>query len=753
MKQKVLDFFTKLLSRVRQPILPHVHVYKPVHRLVESCGRIPAGPNELEEILFLCTLAAKLKQDSYLVNFFLETPDDGDGFRGGGSLSSRRSSSASKKEDSARSSPNLDMREELIDSKTVNPLPDQSTPISESKTLSNSDFSSPDFALVSSLLSLTESPDAQVSIKACEGLLLVASLPEPDAADALVRRTAFSSVLVKRLVKAYRGLPAELTASELDSLTSDSESTHWGLRWASEDAANKNNPGVKRKLNSFLSLFDYLDQLMAEAQETVAKALANRIKTDFLEDVFEPHLLRSWGQAIDEASAQSSSSPSLPVDSRSGEKYYRHPIFATVLLTRLVSMIRSPPLLKVFVRFILGDPASSSSSSNWPPETLSGDSDFDLPVVRSCLIERCGFEENDETLALLTLRLFSTLLTRPEESIYQNLLLRNLVGRNYLSSDFVAREDNRRGRNASGGVSSEVDSEGVVDDGEDASAFSSSTGRSLLPPNGLDKDLASFIDGLDLVPFGVMEEGEEERSGDSGAELSSSSASDVNEWTSQESVVWFLNLIPESARTSVESVENGYEVYLMDAHHQLSSSLKTFASWNWPMTPQSDRGAGEDGSYAASFFEGSFIRMLLSRMERLISGRQGYELNLQITALISLVATIPHPNLGEFWTNPQLPLRRDAVGGGGGGGEIVTPPVLKRLAKELEEGVAAKFDSVDEFRRAVGSKKARMLAGALDSRGRDEVEAFLEGAILLEEFCKELSSLVLVKDQLLSAKS
>merc|ERR1719193_1030401 len=92
MKQKVLDFFTKLLSRVRQPILPHVHVYKPVHRLVESCGRVRAGPNELEEILFLCTLAAKLKQDSYLVNFFLEAPEDE--FP---TASSRRKTSAGKK--------------------------------------------------------------------------------------------------------------------------------------------------------------------------------------------------------------------------------------------------------------------------------------------------------------------------------------------------------------------------------------------------------------------------------------------------------------------------------------------------------------------------------------------------------------------------------------------------------------------------------------------------------------------------------
>ena len=68
----------------------------------------------------------------------------------------------------------------------------------------------------------------------------------------------------------------------------------------------------------------------------------------------------------------------------------------------------------------------------------------------------------------------------------------------------------------------------------------------------------------------------------------------------------------------------------------------------------------------------------------------------------------------------------------------------------------------------VGRKKEEMLvpvaAAAGSERRREEEEdtgaaaaagehAFLEGAILLEEFCKELSSLVLVKDQLLSVKN
>ena len=102
-------------------------------------------------------------------------------------------------------------------------------------------------------------------------------------------------------------------------------------------------------------------------------------------------------------------------------------------------------------------------------------------------------------------------------------------------------------------------------------------------------------------------------------------------------------------------------------------------------------------------------------------------------------------------------------------GSVKTPAtVLIALTKELEVGVGAKFASVAEFRRCVAMKKEGMINpvvcdaavkltaeetdhGSKSTRG--EEEAFLEGAILLEEFCKELSSLVLVKDQLLSAKN
>lgn len=49
-----------------------VTVTWPCQKLIRLCGEVLAAPTENEEIQFLCIVCAKLKQDPYLVNFFLE---------------------------------------------------------------------------------------------------------------------------------------------------------------------------------------------------------------------------------------------------------------------------------------------------------------------------------------------------------------------------------------------------------------------------------------------------------------------------------------------------------------------------------------------------------------------------------------------------------------------------------------------------------------------------------------------------------
>ena len=60
MKQQVLSFVTKLLGKIKQPLLPHVNVHKPIIKLVSICGEVMAAPTEREEVHFLCVVCSKV---------------------------------------------------------------------------------------------------------------------------------------------------------------------------------------------------------------------------------------------------------------------------------------------------------------------------------------------------------------------------------------------------------------------------------------------------------------------------------------------------------------------------------------------------------------------------------------------------------------------------------------------------------------------------------------------------------------------
>lgn len=54
------------------------------------------------------------------------------------------------------------------------------------------------------------------------------------------------------------------------------------------------------------------------------------------------------------------------------------------------------------------------------------------------------------------------------------------------------------------------------------------------------------------------------------------------------------------------------------------------------------------------FYMGSFLSMLFDKVSNM--PRQTYEVNLEVTGLISRLALLPHPYLHEFLLNPLLPL-------------------------------------------------------------------------------------------------
>ena len=98
----------------------------------------------------------------------------------------------------------------------------------------------------------------------------------------------------------------------------------------------------------------------------------------------------------------------------------------------------------------------------------------------------------------------------------------------------------------------------------------------------------------------------------------------------------------------------------MDWEKQYSTVVKDCALLAWPLEAISlDDSSSSDSrpeteNTSSRFYSGPFLTMLLEKIINIPN--QKYEINLQITVLISKLALLPHPYLHEFLLNPLIPL-------------------------------------------------------------------------------------------------
>ncbi|KAM8806019.1 FHF complex subunit HOOK interacting protein 2A isoform 1-T1 [Eudromia elegans] len=664
MKQQVLAFYTKLLGRIRQPLLPHINVHRPVQKLIRLCGEVLATPTENEEIQFLCIVCAKLKQDPYLVNFFLEVIQDPvlhlyrrqnklkgsasvimeDGLHGqdaptadtGQPVPTEETPSAAGAEQVEKEDDLPQQADELsfsLDELNV-------TSPSESSTLRPNQ----DYNLVNSLLNLTKSPDGRIAVKACEGLMLLVSLPEPAAAKCLTQSTCLCELLTDRLATLYRALPQSLDPLDIETV----EAINWGLDSYSHKEDASAFPG-KRALISFLSWFDYCDQLIKEAQKTAAVAMAKAVRNRFFVDVMEPQLMQTSEMGI---------------------------LTSTALLHRIVRQVTSDVLLQEMVYFILGE--------HREPETLS---DINRHPLRHRLIEHC--DHISDEISIMTLRLFEHLLQKPHEHILYNLVLRNLEERNYMEYKPLCQED-----------------KDVIENGQIAGAV----------------DLEEDPLFTDLSPDNML----------SAQEWLSASPPVSPEHPKNDGktevhkiVNSFLCLVPDEAKSSYHVEGTGYDTYLRDAHRQFRDYCAICLRWEWPGSPRSL----EKCNLEASFFEGHFLKVLFERMGRILD--QPYDVNLQVTSVLSKLSLFPHPHIHEYLLDPYINLAS---------GCRSLFSVIVRVVGDL----MVRIQRIPDFTPKLLLVRKRLLGLEPEGPIIDHM-TLLEGVIVLEEFCKELAAIAFVK--------
>ncbi|KAM4645020.1 FHF complex subunit HOOK-interacting protein 2B isoform 5-T5 [Amazona ochrocephala] len=286
-----------------------------------------------------------------------------------------------------------------------------------------------------------------------------------------------------------------------------------------------------------------------------------------------------------------------------------------------------------------------------------------------------------DEISLASLQLFEQLLQKPHEHITHNLVLRNLEARGYLQQTPLVPEE--RG-----------------------------------PP-----ELEHEEDGLDLEEDPYFTDGFPGSSFGMSKKLPSGSAPSGKGQVS-EVVSSFLCLVPEEAKTSSCMEEGGYDTYVHDALGMVQACRDSAAPWGWPKAPRPLDSCHPE----LVFYEGHFLKVLFDRMARILD--QPYSLNLQVTSVLSRLAAFPHPHLHEYLLDPYLSLAP---------GCRSLFSILVRVIGDLMQ----RLQRVPQFRAKLLLVR-RQLLGLVPGEQMDHTMLF-KGVVVLEEFCKELAAIALVK--------
>ncbi|XP_050679520.1 FHF complex subunit HOOK interacting protein 2A-like [Leptidea sinapis] len=380
-----LSLTTALLRRTRRPCLNSAHVYRPIQRMLVQCSESAASPTEKEEVELLLTLCGLVRKESGLANIFT-TPYIED-----------KSSLLSIPEDIKKLIP----VHRKMSTPKKNPLfvdfspPLKSVSIVRSDSASNSSLAddgsvksqktvyddNDKFLLIDLLLSYLNSADNQVVLRACEGIMIVSSLPEDDIASLVTGCSPACESIVDKLRDKYRAIPPDVDTADVDQLN---------ITWAyvAQDFGDKSYNKIHgyRELTSFYSWLDYCDTLMKECHPIIAVHLSRTFRSNFLEGV--------------EATLLQSSPPDV-----------QRIVLTTALLAKCLRVIDSTDLINEFSNWLVGD----GEVSEWP--------------LLLMLIDNCLTQHHDLTLE--TLRFFESIIERGTEHSMERLVISRVISRAY----------------------------------------------------------------------------------------------------------------------------------------------------------------------------------------------------------------------------------------------------------------------------------------------------------------------------------
>ncbi|XP_065095265.1 FHF complex subunit HOOK interacting protein 2A-like [Ochlerotatus camptorhynchus] len=408
----ILNWIRRLLSCMKDPPLGHASLFQPVQKLVELCNGTIASPYEREEILFLETVAGLVRKEPILANLFLKshhhsaqmlaswkglsitkTPVNNPLFQSTKiEYDSRRISLVREEQASEEGG-----GEEGTSAAIVIPNLGEER-VAEAKCDCDDEEH---FVLFDAIVSYLDSADSTIIVRACEGILILASLPTLNKSCSAIRNSLsrFSTMIADRLAAHCQQIPEDMDTGDIeDAIVS------WGL--IPRDSEQPHFIG-RYQLTSFLCWLDYCDCLLKESP-VMAPELGELIRSQLLISYIEPGLLGNYAP------------------------------FMLVLTAKIIKKTQSRALLDEIANWLIGEGEITDINGT--------------DCLLTILIENA--HENSDIL-LQTLQFVESLLDNPHEKILHGMLFFYINNRGYYDSNtqtiesWSDEEDNRERRRGS----------------------------------------------------------------------------------------------------------------------------------------------------------------------------------------------------------------------------------------------------------------------------------------------------------------
>ncbi|CAH0731414.1 unnamed protein product, partial [Brenthis ino] len=701
-----LTIATALLRRTKQPCINSPNVYRPLQRMLVQCNESPASPTEKEEVELLLTLCGLVRKEPGLANIFttpfiedkanlLSIPED-----------IQQLIPVKSKNQTPKKNPlfEVDMVPDPV--KTVSIVRvnesisgcsagDDNASCKSQKTVYDDNDK---FLLIDLLLSYLNSADNQVVLRACEGIMIVSSLPDDDIASLVTSCSPACETIIEMLVQRFRSIPIDVDPNDVDN-----RDITWAYMAQVFGDKSSNRFHGYRELVSFFSWLDYCDTLMKECHAHIASHLAR---------TFRAHFLQAAADALLGAA----------------RAFPRRAALAAALLARALRLLDAPDLLNEF--------------SNWLVGEGEGEGEGEWALLRE-LLEACL--AGDYNLTLETLRFFEAVVEKGTEHSLTRLVLARVCSRGYHarapSPPARALQAERERLNDVSFARERERTRAAAAQRSHEARVSAAVGE-LLALGPRHEELHRVVNSfLLLLPRGVLSD----PLGADYAHYVHDAQRHYQLWLDITSTYnWPTELCCDTTASSTHSYDSRPEadIHLDDVFDTLHNDTDNqkhqidypnrYDKIDTKNDSQLLRNRDVTSSFEEEFDEGPFLKMLFKLLSNMPD--QPYQVNLHLTSIISKLALLPHPNLHEYLLDPYLPVAKNTT-------------TLFKTLQDVARRITMEVPRIKNYKKVIESTRAQLMSEDPSYDEIGEHNQLVESLIVLEEFCKELAAIAFVKYQ------